>query len=219
MTADRINPLPAHALSSPAEFWYSTYSIGVGPSNKVTHCPPGTEIDDLFRPQFWVHHAKRFKTGDLVRVRSIDGAWDVMLTVVTVASGAVVMEPWPKLPAGLDMAQFAHNADLARRTLVQTTVAGKVVPRVEFTKATGWRVIDLAGTEHSRNHQSEFDASAALRLYVNKLGFSDLKPLHEPAPAPRPDALAEVLASVPRTAEPEAKAKPPTAPAPAKRAS
>lgn len=206
--SDHITPLPAHALTSTAEFWYSTYSVGVGPSSKSVHCPAGTKVTDLFKPQFWVHHAKRLKQGDLVRVRAVDGSWDVMITAVAVASGAVVMEPWPKLPPGLDMAAFTHNADLARRTLVQTTVAGKVVPRVEFTRSTDWRVIDLAGNEHSRNHRSEPDAAAALREYINKLGYSDLKPIHEPAapPAAAGDALAAILP--PLEPKPEAPAKP-----------
>jgi hypothetical protein len=64
------------------------------------HLPVGHTYADLFRPDYWADDHSRLNPNDLVRVVADDGSFDVMLTVTAKSATGVVMEPWPKVPAG-----------------------------------------------------------------------------------------------------------------------
>jgi hypothetical protein len=64
------------------------------------HVSPGHTYADLFDPNFWADDRSRLNQNDLVRVVADDGSFDVMLTVTAKSVTGVVMEPWPKVPAG-----------------------------------------------------------------------------------------------------------------------
>ena len=51
--------------------------------------PQSIAYADLFEPSFWRHHAGKFKPGHLIRLRRVDGEWDVMLNVVGIAQGGL----------------------------------------------------------------------------------------------------------------------------------
>lgn len=129
--------------------------------------PETVQFSDLFDPPFWRHHAKRFKPGELIRMRRVDGAWDVQLNVVAQAPGGLMVEPWPKWP---DDEQMAEAEAEKAKPLAPTKVNGQIVPRVEHTPATKWRVIGLDGNEVSRGHATKKDAEAAMRTYAATLG-------------------------------------------------
>ena len=171
--------LPANHLGQIAEYQFTTYCIGTG---KAPALPEGTSIADLFRPQFWANHAKTLRIGDLVRVRAKDGAFDIWLTPTGIEPGAVIMDFFPKFPDAAQLmaaSDLAKSIDAVRTELVPRKIAGKDVPRVEHTKATGWRIIGLDGHEHSRDYQSEAAAIAAMNGYLRKAGFTHMA---DPAP-------------------------------------
>lgn len=128
--------------------------------------PENVEYADLFAPTFWRHHASKFKIGDLIRMRRVDGAWDVMLNVVAQAQGGLAVETWPKVPAGAADAEASERGKMIEPQMH----AGRPVPRTEHTPATKWRVIGLDGNEISRGHATKADAEVALKRYAATLG-------------------------------------------------
>lgn len=166
-----VKQLSAGHLHHLADYMYSTRFVSL---------PPDIEFGDLFKPAFWAHHAARLKLHDIVRVRADDGSFDFMLTVIRKDQSAVLMDVWPKYPAGLGLVSgnedMAAVAITARKQLTQGTVLGKPVPRIEHTKATKWRVIDLAGKEHSAGYDVKADAQTALDRYLQGLGIETVSP-------------------------------------------
>lgn len=150
---------------------YSTYCIGAGRSEPL---PDGIVFDDLFRPDFWVHHTgpRGLKTGDIVRVRARDGSFDCHLCVAATPKGGIIMEIWPKYPTGADAAALkaaAETAESARPRVVPFLPNGKVAVRVEHTTATKWRVIAINQAEHSRDHDTKEQAEKAMYAYLDEL--------------------------------------------------
>lgn len=129
--------------------------------------PENVAFSDLFDPAFWRHHAPKFQPGHLIRMRRVDGAWDVQLNVVAQAPGGLVVEAWPKWP---DEDELAAAEAEKSKPISQTKINGQLVPRVEHTPATKWRVIGLDGNEISRGHTTKGKAEAALETYVASLG-------------------------------------------------
>lgn len=162
--------LSAGHLHHLADYMYST---------RYVLLPPDIKIDDIFKPAFWAHHAARLKLHDIIRVRAEDGSFDFMITVIRKDQSAVLMDVWPKYPAAASVAEggeaMAAIAVTARKELTQATHLGKPVPRVEYTRATKHRVIDLAGKEHSSGYATEADAKAALDKYLQGLGIESVK--------------------------------------------
>src|SRR5262245_2819610 len=174
---------PIH-LKQQSDYHYTTYCIGAG---KAAPLPEGTTLADLFRPQFWGNHHKTLNVGDLVRVRANDGAFDIMLTVIAKDVGGVVMDIWPKFPNAADLEMAAGLQAVAadvRPVLVPATVHGKPVPRVDFTKATGWRVIALDGNVHSEGYPSQAAAHKAMTDYLQRLKIERMADEPEAAAAP-----------------------------------
>jgi hypothetical protein len=132
-----------------------------------TQIPTSVEYSDLFRPEFWKHHATKFKPTDLIRIRRVDGAWDLMLVVVAAQKGGLLVEEWPKWPKEAETAA----AEIEKATAIQPReLNGRMVPRVEHTPRTKWRVIGLDGNEISRSHETKEAADEALRVYAASLG-------------------------------------------------
>lgn len=129
--------------------------------------PQTVAYADLFEPSFWRHHSSKFKPGHLIRLRRIDGEWDVMLNVVGIAQGGLSVELWPKYPTEADA---SAALEVREKAIEITEINGKPVPRVDHTPATKWRVIGLDGNEVSRNHATKGDAEQALKLYARSLG-------------------------------------------------
>ena len=154
-----MQPLPAKG--------YFQHTAEYDTKNWFVVLPEGVPYADLFRPDFWVHHASRMNQFELVRVRACDGSFDVTLCVRARAQGGVHMEEWPKWPSetAADEARAQQDASIKPRE-----VAGKPVPRVEHTKATKWRVIGLDGNEFARNFDTKDIAEKALVNYAAGLG-------------------------------------------------
>lgn len=133
----------------------------------VEEMPEGVEYADLFREDFWVHHASKVRLRELVRCIAVDGSFDVMLVVEAKVQGGLKMREWPVWPAEADVAK----AEATRTApIVQREVAGRMVPCVEHTKITKWRVIGLDGNEISRMHQTKDEAMAALTRHFGAIG-------------------------------------------------
>ena len=132
-----------------------------------TSLPEEIAFSDLFNITFWKHHAAKFNISDLIRVRRVDGEWDLMLAVVAKAPGGLRVEEWPKRPSQADVK--AAHAEQATAIQVRE-INGMPVPRVEHTPRTKWRVIGLDGQELSRDHATKAHAELALKTYATTLG-------------------------------------------------
>lgn len=144
--------LPAGAMRNLAEYDYSTYCVQL---------PPGIAYQDIFRPVFWAHHP-RLKKFDCIRLIAHDWSFDVTVTVVAKTVGGANVQLTPLLPA--------EPGEIERKEVPRLR-NGKLAVRVEYQKATNWRVIGLDGSEHSRNHESKGAAEAAMMEYVHALGM------------------------------------------------
>lgn len=176
-----MKPLSPVHLKRTAEFNFTTYSIGVGKDDKLhADC----KIEDLFRPQWWQHHSKRLRHGDIVRVRAVDGSFDVYVNVVNVVSGGVVVEPWPKIPG--ETSTLEKIANDARSVYKPQMKAGKPVPRVEHNPATNWRIIGIDGEEHSRGYPTESEAAKAMMRMMQDLGIKSVEGVDAPKETAKP---------------------------------
>lgn len=167
-----MKPLASIHLRHPEEHVTTRWSAGIGARSAPVE---DAAFEDLFKPQWWVHHAAKLNIGDLVRIRAADGSFDVAVTVTAKVPGGLKVELWPNIPsAGGDLAAQAQAgkavADASRKVGIKRKVAGKPVPRVEFQKASGWRVLGHDGNEVSRNHRSEAEAEDALAAYLSVQG-------------------------------------------------
>lgn len=155
--------LPAGALRQTQDYHHARYFVAF---------PEDHAFADLFSPTYWGNH-RNLKANDLVRVRAVDGAFDVQLNVVATAQGGVVMELWPKMPAAADLMEPAP-------VIAKREINGRPVPRVDHTKATKWRVIGLDGNEHSRGYDTKAAAESAMTAYMKSIGL-DVEPAAEAA--------------------------------------
>lgn len=150
---------------------YSTYCIGAG---RAASMPAEAMFDDLFRPDFWVHHvtgAKTLRVGDIIRVRAPDGSFDCMLNVLAVPTGGAIMELWPKFATGTDAGAAlaaADRAEAARPRVVPFLPNGKVSVRVEPV-GKRWRVFAINQAELSPVHDTEGEALKAMDAYLEEL--------------------------------------------------
>lgn len=162
-------------LDQLAEYHYRTWRILLDPKK--------TPVAEIFRPQFWVN-ATKIKVDDRIRVIASDKSFDFEITVTgKPESGAgLVVAVWPRFPEGVmsEAKALSDAAEVVQRELLASTVGGKAVPRIEHTEAEGWRVIDIKGDVHSRNHRSESAANVAMGKYLKQLGIDKVA---EPAKA------------------------------------
>lgn len=155
--APRMEHLPGGAISnrSRAEYAYSTWFVPL---------PAGATLADCFRPNFWSHHIKQFKRNDMLRIRAEDGSFDFMATVADVRIGGMRIETWPKMAD--------ETAEVESSGVNAVEKSGGWCPRIEYRKATNWRVIGHDGNEHSAGHDSKEVAAQILMRYMADLGFS-----------------------------------------------
>jgi hypothetical protein len=133
---------------------------------------PSITFGDLFVPQFWSHH-QRIPLHSLIRVVAQD--FDVMLTVEAQPKGGLVMAMWPKYPGQAEPPEAVIARKLAMDSaprVVPFDRAGKPKVRVDFTKATGWRVLGIDGHEVQRNFINETAARDHMSKYLAELNLS-----------------------------------------------
>jgi len=144
--------LPAGFLRNLADYDFSTYFVQL---------PPGYRYEDLFRPAFWAHHQK-LKKFDVIRVVAHDWSFDVTLTVTAKTKGGANVQLTPLLPAAPGEIEVQYVPRLKN---------GKMAVRVEYLKATKWRVIALDGSEYSRDWETEAEARGSMMQYIKELGL------------------------------------------------
>jgi len=145
--------LPAGLMRNLAEYEYSNYFVQL---------PPGYVYEDIFRPVFWAHH-QRLKRFDCIRVVAHDWSWDVTVTVTAKTKGGANVQLTPLLPAA--------PGDIETQ-FVEKLKTGKWAVRVEYLKATKWRVIALDQSEHSRDYETKAEAEQVMHQYVRDLGMT-----------------------------------------------
>ena len=170
-----LRHLPAGALGpqSIATQAFSTYCIGAGRTDPL---PADVTFDDLFRPDFWMHHqgthSTALRVGDVVRVRAADGSFDVDLNVLSTPVGGIIMELRHKYPtgtgtqAGIDAVVAAEQA---RPRVVPFLPNGKPAVRVEPV-GKRWRVFALNQAELGV-HDTEGEALKAMDKYLADLRY------------------------------------------------
>jgi hypothetical protein len=112
---------------------------------------------------FLCKRSVRFGVHDLIRLRSVDGSFDLSLVVPVVSSG-VQLGLWPILP---------HRAP---RVSAPTPRATGDLPRVDFDGTGGFALVDIDGLVRSGYRSRK--ANAAFGRYSQALGM--------PAPAVSP---------------------------------
>ena len=161
-----MQPLQSNQFVHLASYHFQTWRVVIDPAK--------FQVADLFRPQVWVN-AIKFRVDDRIRVIATDKSFDFELTVTgkPEIGGGLVVDVWPRFPKGVmtEAAELADAADVVKRELIASTINGKPVPRVEETKADGWRVIDINGDVASKNHRSESAANVAMSKMLAQLGI------------------------------------------------
>jgi hypothetical protein len=130
-------------------------------SRYLVQLPPGYVYEDIFRAVFWAHHAKLRKF-DIIRVIAHDWSFDVNVTVIAKTKGGANVQLTPLLPP--------HPGEIERKA-VPKLKNGKMAIRVEYLKATNWRIIALDQSEHSRDYPTKGEAEKAMADYVAELGM------------------------------------------------
>lgn len=147
--------VPANALNQLAESHYSTWFVKLS---------PGFAFETLFKPESWVHVAKRLKKHHLIRVISSDDKIDVMLRVMAVTeNGGVAVDFWPAVP----------TTERPKVDLTPRRVNGQDCPRIEQTNRGQWRVIGFTNKQIGKNLDSEDEAKGTLAKYILEMGYSE----------------------------------------------
>lgn len=144
--------LPAGYLRNLEDYEFSRYFVQL---------PPGYSYDQIFNPAFWAHH-QRLKKFDIIRIVAHDWSFDVTITVTAKTRGGANVQLTPLVPAEVDEIEVKYVPKLRN---------GKFAIRVDYQKATKWRVIALDGSEHSRDYETQGDAEMAMHAYVRELGM------------------------------------------------
>lgn len=141
-----MNTLKATARVDAAEFIREYRHVEVD---------PGTTLDDLLRPGFWVHHAERIGVNDILDVVASDGSLDVQLRVVKKDKGLLFMRP-----------RFGYQRDdIVPAAAAEEAAEGPAVPDnyvVDHTPKTRWRArMRNPAIEVSRGHMTRSEAVQA----------------------------------------------------------
>ena len=153
-----MEQLPAGALSnsSRSEYVHTSYFVEL---------PGNVSIANVFSPIFWAHHARFLKKYDVIRLRCEEGGYDFMISVEEVRIGGVRVLPWPRLPK-------AENVQAVATSIQAKDFNGELAPRIEYRKATKWRVIGVDNNEHSAGYEGKKQAAVAMIKYMGDLGFA-----------------------------------------------
>jgi hypothetical protein len=186
--------LTARALTnaSLAEQTYATY---------LEMLPETVEYDEIFYPTFWRHH-KKIRPYTMIRLRRVDHAFDVFVTVRTPVAGGLVVEFHSgRPPAGVDpyAVQSAVHAEAAKLKVAPIGQDGKPQVKIEFLPKIKWRVLGLGAEEIARNIETRDQAEIVMSDYLRSISMRN--PTDE-----------ELLAEVKRRATAAAAAQKTTAP-------
>jgi hypothetical protein len=147
--------VPANALNQLAESHYSTWFIRLA---------PGFAFENLFKPEAWIHVAKKLRKFHLVRVVSSDDKIDVMLRVMAVTeNGGVAVDFWPAVP----------STERPKVELTERVVNNQKCPRLEQTAKGQWRVIGFTNKQVGKNYDTQLEAEAGLAKYIGELGYDN----------------------------------------------
>jgi len=158
--------LSARALTnaSLAEQQYAVY---------LEMIPETVEYEEIFYPTYWQHH-KKVKPYTMIRVRRLDHAFDVFVTVRTPVAGGLVVEFHSgRPPAGVDpyAVQNAVHAEAAKLKMAPIGQDGKPAIRIEFLPKIKWRVIGLGSEEIQRNIETREQAEIVMDNYLRSISM------------------------------------------------
>lgn len=158
-----LEQLPAGSLSNSQRSDYAHASYFV-------ELPGNVPLTSVFAPIFWAHHAKMLKKYDLIRLRCEEAGYDFQVSVEEVRIGGLRVLPWPRQPkADGDIASVAASSIEAKQ------YGDDLTPRIEYRKATKWRVIGHDNNEHSAGYENKRAAAVAMIRYMVDLGFTPEK--------------------------------------------
>lgn len=121
---------------------------------------PHVTLDDLLRPNFWVHHASTLREGTLIDVYSEN--LDVQLRVVAVDTGLARMRPLRVWQRKVETVQ-----DEAEQTISDADVPAGYM--LKFAPRTRWRVLTIdPPMEISKDHRTREEALAAAIAHYDK---------------------------------------------------
>jgi hypothetical protein len=147
--------VPASSMNQLADSHYTT---------RFVRLPVGFDFINLFRPEAWVHVAKKLKKLDLVRVVSADDKIDVMLRIMAVSeNGGVTVDYWPAAPVG----------EKPKVNFEPRKVNGQQCPRIEQTARGKWRVIGFTNKPIGKDLDTEDEANGAMARHMLEMGYSE----------------------------------------------
>jgi hypothetical protein len=166
MTETIEQTLSARAMTnaSLAEQTYATY---------LEMLPETIEYDQIFYPTFWRHH-KKLRPYTMIRLRRVDGAFDVFVTVRTSVAGGLVVEFHSgRPPRGVDpyALESEVHAEAAKLKVAPIGRDGKPVIKVEFLPKIKWRVLGLGSEEIQRNIETRDQAEIAMADYLRAISM------------------------------------------------
>jgi len=135
--------------------------------------PETVEYEDIFYPTFWMHH-KKVRPHTIIRLRRLDHAFDVLVTVRTAIAGGLVVEFHSgRPPAGVDpyAVESAVRAEASKLTVAPIGSDGKPVIKMEFLPKTKWRVLGLGSEEIQRNIETREQAETVLLDYLRSVNM------------------------------------------------
>jgi len=135
--------------------------------------PETVEYEDVFYPTFWMHH-KRVRPYTIIRLRRLDHAFDVFVTVRTPVAGGLVVEFHSgRPPAGVDPyeVQSAVHAEASKLRIAPIGQDGKPVVKIEFLPKIKWRVLGLGSEEIARNIETRDQAELAMADYLRSVSM------------------------------------------------
>ena len=81
-------------------------------NRSAVRLPPETPYEEMFKPEFWAHNAKRIKKDDIIEVRSDDGSFYAELYVRAVGPINVKVQEIFRKNLGEDVATQADRLEV-----------------------------------------------------------------------------------------------------------
>lgn len=135
--------------------------------------PETVDYEEIFYPTYWRHH-KKVRPYTIIRLRRLDHAFDVFITVRTPVAGGLVVEFHSgRPPAGVDPyeVQSAVHAEAAKLKIAPIGRDGKPVIKIEFLPKIKWRVLGLDSEEIARNVETREQAETMLADYLRSISM------------------------------------------------
>lgn len=148
--------------------------IDIAHNTYTIHLPPEYTLEDALNPVFWAHIVPPsgvLRKLDLIRIVAHDFSYDITVTVVALLKGGAHVQISPRIPS---LPEAGSKTEIPY-------IRGKLAVRVEYTKATNWRVIGLDQSEFASGFETKEAAEAAMKGYMAELNLVLPK---DPPPAP-----------------------------------